>query len=54
MNFILDIPSWKCFLDIHLELSNKQWHILECFQYHQTILQFSVDTTWVFYNLTQF
>lgn len=54
MGFTWGMLSWKCFLDIHLEVSNRQLEILECFLYHQAILQFTVDTGWMSYNLTQF
>lgn len=55
MSFILGILSLKCFLDISLEVSNRQLsNILKGFPHHQTILQFSVDPSLASYNLTRF
>lgn len=54
ISFILDLLSLLYFLDISLAVCNRQLDILECFLYHQAILQFSMDTSWVLYNLTEF
>lgn len=45
--------SLKCFLDIHLEAFSRHLDILDCFPY-QAVLQFSVDTSWIACDLTQF